>query len=951
SRLLGSARMASKQDNKQSLSALEKKMMECTNLFEQSRGSSFAKQRHKQPAPSAKHTYPSGFEAPRPPRSSASSSSYVAHPPAWCEASRVPAFYREVERQVTVPGAGINGALVCSLLLSSGLSRPVLGRIWELCSCTLAGSFTPTELYTALALVAVAQAGHQPELELLSRLPQAPIPMFVQQTNNVHGSLQTHHQQQQQQQQQPQQQQQQQVNQTRHQPQLQQQQWVNQPQQKFAVTQPQQQQWVNQSQQKLAATQPHQQPLFLPTSSNNVTSYTMSTLASASISTALTTTTSALSSLPAFSKPAAATLQPSMELLGAISASSLDSLPGAGHRSQGGFGGPPVPTVSSVLSASSMSIVPVGHNRPLSVLPTQPSRHPLVTTGSGDFDDDFDDFKSATVPGVAPANMFDTSNHLEPTSLGVTNHAHRATQPHESGDNVVPSSHPPGATSFRQPAKPQSNTTQHATTKEHHFFQSAKSRKDSPLASVSTKPFQFSLKIDLNSFAAFNSTKADDCSKPTESKLSESKPTESKPAPKSKAALEVEDDFADFQQAFPETRGPAAASEDRYSAFKELSEDAMISWDSPDPVAPASSVVDGALQPVNAIDTGLETAEIWHNPLHDGGGSANNDEDEDFGEFCHVRVVEPAQTATPEKRAGSGLFGDTGPVGTSGAFSAVSTDTVSLGDGLSVYSLEFGVRDSSLSSRPGSVLSLDFRLGNSDDDESAKTGGSEDGAAAAQEEASETPASSDTTSDTQPEVAVSAGHPVSLLDKYSVIREGNQGATPVGEAASVDNWAWCLESVRELLLQAEAVFNKEASSQVCREALETEEGATYMRNMTEVYKVGQRIALSSRLTGMQSERLEQLCSEVQGIWERISSFLENSCLFTLEAPPVQDPKWLPDAESTAKACGVCLLHVDNPDIAPSKLSYSGREYHSPCANLWVNCVNSLLPAVTRPQLI
>lgn len=223
---------------------------------------------------------------------------------------------------------------------------------------------------------------------------------------------------------------------------------------------------------------------------------------------------------------------------------------------------------------------------------------------SGDFDDDFDDFKSAAVPGVAPTNVFDTSNHLEPTSLGVTNHAHGPTQPHESGDDVVPSPHPPGAPSFRQPAKPQSSATQHATTKEHHFFQSTKPRKDSPLASVSTKPFQFSLKIDLNSFASLNSTKADDCSKPTESKLSESNPTESKPAPKSKAALEVEDDFADFQQAFPETRGPAAASEDRYSAFKELSEDAMISWDSPDPVAPASSVVDGALQPVNAIDTG-----------------------------------------------------------------------------------------------------------------------------------------------------------------------------------------------------------------------------------------------------------------------------------------------------------------------------------------------------------
>ncbi|CAN8004600.1 unnamed protein product [Ixodes hexagonus] len=909
-------------------------MMECTNLFEQSRGSSFAKQRHKPPVPSAKHSYPSGFNAPRPPQSS---SSYGAHLPAWCEASRVPAFYREVERQVTVPGAGISGALVCSLLLSSGLSRPVLGRIWELCSCTLAGSFTPNELYTALALVAVAQAGHQPELELLSRLPQAPIPMFAQQqTNNMHGNPQT------QQQQQPQQQQQQkQANQTQQQPQQQpspqQQQWIGQSQQKFAVTHPQQGQWVNQPQQKFATTQSHQQPLFPPTSSNNVAGFPTSTAApvpaGSAPPTTMSTRASALSNASAFLKLAAApTVRSSTELLGTISASSLDSLPGAVRGPQGEFGVSTVPAVPIVPSVPSVPVLPMGHDRLPPALPAQSSKHPLVATGSGDFDDDFDDFKSATVPGVTPVNVLD------------------------AGDSVVPNPYPPSVTSTRQPpAKARASATQNAT-KENHFFQSTKQRKNSPLVPANAKPFQFSLKIDLSSFTSLNSTKAEDCSKPTDSKPTESKPTESQPAPKSKTALEVEDDFADFQRAFPETAGPAVAAEDRYSAFKELSEDAMISWDSPDPVVAPSSVGGGVPAPVNLVDSGPDTAEIWHNPLHDSSGANNHDDDdEDFGEFCHVRVVEPppSSSATPERRAGGGLFGDSGPVSTPSAFSGLSTDTVSLGDGLSVYSLEFGVRDSALSSRPGSVLSLDFRIGNSDDDESAKTGGSEDGVTAAQEEASETAASSDTTSDTQPEVAVTAGQPISLLDKYSVIREGDQGAALVGEAACIDNWVWCLESVRELLVQAEGVFNKEASSQVCREALETEEGATYMRNMTEVYKVGQRIALSSRLTGMQSERLDQLCSEVQSIWERISSFLENSCLFVSNplAPQLQDPKWLPDAENTAKACGVCLLHVDNPDIAPSKLSYSGRDYHSPCANLWVNCVNSLLPAITRLQLI
>ena len=68
------------------------------------------------------------------------------------------------------------------------------------------------------------------------------------------------------------------------------------------------------------------------------------------------------------------------------------------------------------------------------------------------------------------------------------------------------------------------------------------------------------------------------------------------------------------------------------------------------------------------------------------------------------------------------------------------------------------------------------------------------------------------------------------------------------------------------------------------------------------------------------------------------------------------------ADSTAaqqKACGVCLLNVDCPQRGgtPSggedtpKLSYGGRQYHAPCANFWVNCVDSMLPSLKLPELL
>lgn len=64
-----------------------------------------------------------------------------------------------------------------------------------------------------------------------------------------------------------------------------------------------------------------------------------------------------------------------------------------------------------------------------------------------------------------------------------------------------------------------------------------------------------------------------------------------------------------------------------------------------------------------------------------------------------------------------------------------------------------------------------------------------------------------------------------------------------------------------------------------------------------------------------------------------------------------------DQVAQFRACGVCLLDVDaaSQDFVSeeqcAKLTYGGRQYHAVCANLWVNCVDSMLPALRLPELL
>lgn len=90
--------------------------------------------------------------------------------------------------------------------------------------------------------------------------------------------------------------------------------------------------------------------------------------------------------------------------------------------------------------------------------------------------------------------------------------------------------------------------------------------------------------------------------------------------------------------------------------------------------------------------------------------------------------------------------------------------------------------------------------------------------------------------------------------------------------------------------------------------------------------------------------------------------LNGLCLFVFTQPTegsfvFKTAMLRPEPSNTPQACGVCLLNVDSRSKAfdrsedSHKLSYGGRQYHATCANLWVNMVDSILPALPLNTLL
>ncbi|XP_078659167.1 synergin gamma-like [Branchiostoma floridae x Branchiostoma belcheri] len=204
-----------------------------------------------------------------------------------------------------------------------------------------------------------------------------------------------------------------------------------------------------------------------------------------------------------------------------------------------------------------------------------------------------------------------------------------------------------------------------------------------------------------------------------------------------------------------------------------------------------------------------------------------------------------------------------------------------------------------------------------------------------------------------PTKAVADSSPLYLRDRYS----GVSGTVEDNERHEYE-WKRCLESCLKEIRSANNVFNDISSSSVCGEVIKSVQGSDYIRGIIEIYRVVCRITVGMKSASCGTAELHQLLKEIDLVWNNLSAFLTSS-------PIMPEPGSLdfttgalkPGISDAQLACGVCLLSVDSRSKAfdrqddCNKLQYGGRQYHAPCANFWVNRVNSTLPALPLRELL
>uniref|UniRef100_A0A4W3HQ46 Synergin gamma-like n=1 Tax=Callorhinchus milii TaxID=7868 RepID=A0A4W3HQ46_CALMI len=170
----------------------------------------------------------------------------------------------------------------------------------------------------------------------------------------------------------------------------------------------------------------------------------------------------------------------------------------------------------------------------------------------------------------------------------------------------------------------------------------------------------------------------------------------------------------------------------------------------------------------------------------------------------------------------------------------------------------------------------------------------------------------------------------------------------------------CLDCINKVIRNANDILCDISQPSVCSEVLLSSQGTAYISGVTEVYRVAKRVEGGIKARGISDEMLQQSLRDIEIAWNNLQAFLSFS-------PPVL--RMLP-SESTfdcsgetamagsenaqAESCGVCLLSIlpgfNGLKHAENLLTYQGGHFHASCANLWLNCVDSNLPALTvSPQ--
>jgi len=167
------------------------------------------------------------------------------------------------------------------------------------------------------------------------------------------------------------------------------------------------------------------------------------------------------------------------------------------------------------------------------------------------------------------------------------------------------------------------------------------------------------------------------------------------------------------------------------------------------------------------------------------------------------------------------------------------------------------------------------------------------------------------------------------------------GGRVCGLESPYNEWTLTLAEIAFFIDTVLEIYSQQGD-EVKVELAQSEEGEAYLSNLLEVYKVYKRIATSVKNNGKQEiydAFLKSQCDHIEESWSRLLLNVPSDCVVFHN--PVSSSM---SSTPVASSCGLCLLDVGTKGVEP-KLCYAGKEYHSGCANFWVNCVDSALPSL------
>ncbi|KAK0087221.1 hypothetical protein PV325_001463 [Microctonus aethiopoides] len=144
-------------------------------------------------------------------------------------------------------------------------------------------------------------------------------------------------------------------------------------------------------------------------------------------------------------------------------------------------------------------------------------------------------------------------------------------------------------------------------------------------------------------------------------------------------------------------------------------------------------------------------------------------------------------------------------------------------------------------------------------------------------------------------------------------------------------WKQYMESCVLLLQVSANIFMNITSDVVMQEVLNSAQGYNFLCNLAEVAAVCRRVNFSHKEMDINIMGFDDLLMDIDKIWAEMEPFYANI--------PAKLPAW-PLHPSDGTTCALCLTIITS-----GKIVYNDNIYHLTCANLWLNCVNSNLPAL------